>query len=251
MSIRLENRLNTIIIDVHERVVTDVKLVDVKGAYDVIISLGSWCGPSINLRQRQLRRFSFPLDWMISSSISDVTRLLSNRFIGFMELEHMRKIEGTSALLEDGMATPAERGRPYHDAHFILDTQYDMISVHDFPVLPHQDWTQSYASYKEKMNLRIRRFFEILNNSRAVLFIRWGEVNAPEAALLQAVLSSFVPGTCNILFLQTMHDIQDVQELDWGIDGVCTLQVPIDRPNDESIWNQAMEGLYLTGYWKV
>ncbi|MGG4106272.1 DUF1796 family putative cysteine peptidase [Paenibacillus lautus] len=72
----------------------------------LIISLGSWCGPSINLRERQLRRFSFPLDWMISSSISDVTRLLSNRFIGFMELGHMRKVEGTSALLEDGIATP-------------------------------------------------------------------------------------------------------------------------------------------------
>lgn len=249
MSIRPEKRLNTIIIDVYERVVTNVKLVDVKGAYDVIISLGSWCGPSINLRQRQLRRFSFPLDWMITNSISDVTRLLSNRFIGFMELEHMRKIEGTSALLEDGIATPAE-GRPYHDAHFILDTQYDMISVHDFPIWPNQDWTQSYASYKEKINHRIHRFYEVLNNSRSVLFIRWGEVNAPEAALLHAVLSSFVAGTCNILFLRTMHDIQDVQELDWGIDGVCTLQVPIDRPNDESIWNHAMEGLYLTGYWK-
>ena len=57
MSIRPEKRLNTIIMDVYERVVTNVKLVDVKGAYDVIISLGSWCGPSINLRQRQLRRF--------------------------------------------------------------------------------------------------------------------------------------------------------------------------------------------------
>ncbi|WP_364279339.1 DUF1796 family putative cysteine peptidase [Peribacillus frigoritolerans] len=31
-----------------------------KGSYDVIISLGSWCGPSLNLR-----RFSFPLDWCI------------------------------------------------------------------------------------------------------------------------------------------------------------------------------------------
>ncbi|MEC0258927.1 DUF1796 family putative cysteine peptidase [Paenibacillus lautus] len=55
---------------------TNVKLVDVKGAYDMIISLGSWCGPSVNLRQRQRRRFSFPLDWMISSSISDVTPVI-------------------------------------------------------------------------------------------------------------------------------------------------------------------------------
>ena len=44
-------------------------------------------------------------------------------------------------------------------------------------------------------------------------YLSGGEVNAPEVALLHAVLSSFVAGTCNILFLRTMHDIQDVQEL--------------------------------------
>ncbi|WP_160044040.1 MULTISPECIES: DUF1796 family putative cysteine peptidase [Paenibacillus] len=45
-----------------------------KGAYDIIVSLGSWCGPSIFLCRRQLRRFSFPLDWMISNSVTDLTR---------------------------------------------------------------------------------------------------------------------------------------------------------------------------------
>jgi hypothetical protein len=40
---------------------TELKLQDIKGSYDVIISLGSWCGPSLNLR-----RFSFPLDWVVS-----------------------------------------------------------------------------------------------------------------------------------------------------------------------------------------
>jgi hypothetical protein len=28
---------------------TEWKLQDIKGSYDIIISLGSWCGPSLNL----------------------------------------------------------------------------------------------------------------------------------------------------------------------------------------------------------
>ncbi|WP_258833483.1 papain-like cysteine peptidase [Peribacillus frigoritolerans] len=60
---------------------TELKLQDIKGSYDVIISLGSWCGPSLILR-----RFSFPLDWVVSNSLPDVSRILKNRFVGFMDL---------------------------------------------------------------------------------------------------------------------------------------------------------------------
>ncbi|AWP27926.1 peptidase [Paenibacillus sp. Cedars] len=229
--------------------VTNLKLQDVKGAYDVIIGLGSWCGPSLYLRQRGLRRFAFPLDWMISNSISDVSRLLDNRFVGFMDLEQLQKTKGTSALLEDGVAVLSEGNQVYQDAHFILDTRYNIISVHDFPVLPNQDWMHSYDVYRGRLNHRIDRFFRILEHSESVLFVRWGEVTADEAAELHAVLSSLVRGTCNVLFLQTLLDLENVQEIDWGMNGICTLQVPDSRPNDISIWNYALDGLRLTNRW--
>ncbi|UYZ00753.1 papain-like cysteine peptidase [Peribacillus frigoritolerans] len=65
---------------------TELKLQDIKGFYDVIISLGSRCGPSLNLRRHNLRQFSFPLDWVVSNSLPDVSRILKNRFAGFIDL---------------------------------------------------------------------------------------------------------------------------------------------------------------------
>ncbi|MEP9405607.1 DUF1796 family putative cysteine peptidase [Peribacillus frigoritolerans] len=65
---------------------TELKLQDIKGSYDVIISLGSWCGPSLNFRRHNLRQFSFPLDWVVSNSLPDVSRILKNRFAGFIDL---------------------------------------------------------------------------------------------------------------------------------------------------------------------
>ncbi|HWJ78777.1 MAG TPA: DUF1796 family putative cysteine peptidase, partial [Niallia sp.] len=57
-----------------------MKLEEIKGSYNLFVSLGSWCGPSLNLRRHQLRKYSFPLDWSISNSLSDVNRLLRTRF---------------------------------------------------------------------------------------------------------------------------------------------------------------------------
>ncbi|WP_343929667.1 DUF1796 family putative cysteine peptidase [Peribacillus frigoritolerans] len=81
---------------------TELKLQEIKGSYDVIISLGSWCGPSLNLRRHNLRRFSFPLDWVVSNSLPDVSRILKNRFVGFMDLKNMKQVDGIASYLDDG-----------------------------------------------------------------------------------------------------------------------------------------------------
>ncbi|MFD9625816.1 hypothetical protein [Peribacillus muralis] len=53
-----------------------------------------------------------------------------------------------------------------------------------------------------------------------------GEVSIPQAAELGSVLASITPGKCNILFLDPVAGLPSVKELDWGIDGTCTVQVP-------------------------
>ncbi|EHB66801.1 DUF1796 family putative cysteine peptidase [Paenibacillus lactis] len=227
--------------------VTNVKLGDLKGAYDVIISLGSWCGPSIYLQRKQLRRFSFPLDWMVSSAVTDVTHLIKSRFEGFMELGQLRKIEGTSAYLEEGITVP--EGGTHLSAHFILDSRYNIISVHDFPIVPNQDWVAAYNAYQEKLARRIQRFWYVLQHSRSVLFVRWGEIGVQEAVALHAVLSSLTPASCSILFMQPVSGLESIQEIDWELGGISTLQVPLERPNDIAVWDYALNGLSLTGYW--
>ncbi|WP_458352724.1 DUF1796 family putative cysteine peptidase [Peribacillus frigoritolerans] len=225
---------------------TELKLQDIKGSYDVIISLGSWCGPSLNLRRHNLRRFSFPLDWVVSNSLPDVSRILKNRFVGFMDLKNMKQVDGIASYLDDGDVVFSDEGGKQQKAHFIQDTYYNVISVHDFPMIPNQDWTHLYPAYKEKLNYRINKFIEIISNSHSILFVRWGAVSVREAVELQSVLSEMIQGRFNILFLDPITDLKDVNEIDWGIKGICTVQVPSDGPNDDSMWDHVYNGLTLT-----
>ncbi|MEI0737704.1 hypothetical protein VQ056_15265 [Paenibacillus sp. JTLBN-2024] len=66
---------------------------------------------------------------------------------------------------------------------------------------------------------------------------------------LHAVLSSLTPGSCRILFLQTVSGLQSIREIDWKRDGIGTLQLPLEQPYHEAGWSCAMNGLTLTGYW--
>ncbi|WP_411739879.1 DUF1796 family putative cysteine peptidase [Peribacillus sp. S4] len=118
-----------------------MKLQDIKGSYDVIISLGSWCGPSLNLR-----RSSFPLDWVEFNSLPDVSRILKNRFVGFMDLNNMKQVDGIAFYLDDGEVVFSDECGKQQKAHIIQDTYYNVISVHDFPMIPNQDWTHLYPA---------------------------------------------------------------------------------------------------------
>ncbi|MGG3557890.1 DUF1796 family putative cysteine peptidase [Peribacillus frigoritolerans] len=98
-------------------------------------------GPSLNLR-----RFSFPLDWVVSNSLPDVSRILKNRFVGFMDLKNMKQVGGIASYLDAGDVVFSDEGCKQKKAHFIQDTYYNVISVHDFPMIPNQDWTHLYPA---------------------------------------------------------------------------------------------------------
>lgn len=229
----------------------EVKFEDIKGSYDLMVGLGCWCGPALHLRRHNLRKFSFPLDWVISNSLPDVSRLLKNRFQGFMELKNMRRTEGYAHFLDDGHAIfPPGGGTEPVNAHFIEDTYSNIVSVHDFPVISNQDWKVLYPSYKARLNRRIDRFLEKVTNSPSILFIRWGVTNPTEAMELKSVLSEMAPGKFNILILNPVPGLQKISPMDWGIDGIASIQVPLDNPNDDSVWDYALQGLTLTNKWK-
>ncbi|MGE7650635.1 DUF1796 family putative cysteine peptidase [Peribacillus frigoritolerans] len=106
-----------------------------------MISLGSWCGPSINLK-----RSSFLLDWVVSNSLPDVSRILKNRFAGFMDLKNMKQVDGIAFYLDDGDVVFSDEGSKQQKAHIIQDTYYNVISIHDFPMIPNQDWIHLYPA---------------------------------------------------------------------------------------------------------
>lgn len=213
-----------------------MKLKNIKGQYDVIVSLGSACGPAAHLRRHNLRRVSMPLDWVVSNSLSDVNRLLKNKFDGFMELKNMRLIEGTHYFVDDEVVQPVK-------SYFIKDMYYNIISVHDFPVLKDQDWTATYPSYKEKLNMRTNRFLEMIKTSQSILFIRWA-ARYDDVVELQSVLSGMIKNQFSILTLIPTDGLQNVLEMDSGLDKVCLVKVP-NRSEDNWIWDYILNGIAL------
>ncbi|MTT30899.1 peptidase [Terrilactibacillus sp. BCM23-1] len=215
-----------------------MKLNDIKGSYDVIVSLGFACNPAMKLREHNLRTFSSPLDWCVSHDLHDVSRLFKSRFKDYMKLENMRLMEGSNhILLDEGTFKPIK-------TYYVEDTYYHVISVHDFPILPNQEWYATYPAFKEKLDRRINRLFNKLERSEKVLFIRW-KGSYENSLELQSVLSEIVKGQFTILILNPVDGLQGIEEVDWGLNGICAVNVP-DIPFDDTTWNAILNGVSLT-----
>jgi len=222
-----------------------LNLQQIKGAYDVIVSLGSACNPAMQLRRHNLRSFSGPLDWNVSLSLSDVNRLLKNKFDSFMELKNMHLLDETHFFLNDGVPVfPNDGSTQPIKSYFVKDNHYNIISIHDFPIIPNQDWTVTYPSYKEKLNRRINRFLDKITKSQSILFVRWA-ASYDQAVELQSILSGIVKGHFNILILYPVEGFQGVSDMNWGIEKVCSVKVP-NIPFDDTTWDYVLNGITLT-----
>ncbi|MEC3543665.1 papain-like cysteine peptidase [Bacillus thuringiensis] len=224
-----------------------MNLDDIQKSYGVIVSLGGLCQVTNQIKRHHLRTFSGPLDWFYYPSLSDVNRLLQNRFEKFMKLENM-VIEGSESygLIEsefDNQTKWAER-----ITYCIKDTYYNCFSMHDFPIDSEKDWKSTYPSFKAKLDTRINRFLEKINSSESILFIRiWG--NRDEAVELKNVLSEITNKDFNILIVNFKEDISNIVEQKWGITTVCSNKLPRyqDRwEGDDSDWNYILNKITLT-----
>ncbi|MFP3125386.1 papain-like cysteine peptidase [Ectobacillus funiculus] len=207
--------------------------------------MGSACDPTIHIKRLNLRKASLPLDWVASLSLSNVSRLLENKFTGYMELDNMRLKDGSAFYLNDGDAIFSDdRFTKPVQSYFVEDTFYNIISVHDFPILPNQDWTATYPSFKEKLNKRVNRFLDLMNTSQSILFVRWF-ANYHQAAELQSALYKITNGLFHIVIINPVEGLPNVSEVDWGLDRVCSVQVP-NRIHDTTIWDYILKGVTLT-----
>ncbi|WNS44596.1 DUF1796 family putative cysteine peptidase [Paenibacillus sp. MMS20-IR301] len=213
-----------------------MNLAGIKGGYDCIISLGSSCEPAAHLRRKGLRVFSSPLDWVVSLSLTDVNRLLGQRFSGYMELPNMGVIDGNDVFVENEVVQPVK-------SYFIKDYYYNVISVHDFPVLEGLEWYHVYPGFKEKINMRSRRLLDALAVSRKVLFIRWGGTRE-EAVQLQSTLGTLTGGEYQILIVNGVDGLESVVDREWSLPGIASLGIP-NRAGDCESWDYILEGIYL------
>ncbi|MFE5320254.1 DUF1796 family putative cysteine peptidase [Paenibacillus sp. NPDC056579] len=215
-----------------------MRLKDIQTSYDVIFSLGGNCEPAWHMKRLNLRKYAGPLDWNLSPSLSDVNRLLSNRFQHFMELNNLFLPGGVDYVFDDGEYQTS-------NSLYVTDAYYNIITVHDFPNTA--DWMNMYPTIKGKYNYLATRFLDKIANSRSLLFVRWSNDSREEIVHLQSILSRMTKGRFHILVVQPSESMEGYVELDWGMKGVCALQAH-QAPNifvNVQLWDKIFSGMRL------
>lgn len=138
-------------------------------------------------------------------------------------------------------------------SHFINDLKYNVISVHDFPMVPGQHWILNYLSFKRTIKQRVQRMYEWFRKSSSLLFIRWSAIDIDEdqlkkeAAELEMLLSNCVKGNFNILMIYPTDKEEQLTEVDWGMNHVCVIYVPekTDPITDDDNWDRLLNGISI------
>ena len=201
-----------------------MKFTELRKEYDQAVSLGAICQVAHHLRRRGLRTGSGPLDWVLCESLSQVTRLLGNRFADFMELKNL-KVEGE-----------------HDDSLRVWDTGYNFLSVHDFPLACNSEENlQSYPEFRAKMDRRTARLLASLDDPDcSILFVRqFGQVTDKDSwAWLGHEYREFVKmlrecyrASFEILVV-TETNPEDFGQSDWELERVCLARIPPFPPDN-------------------
>lgn len=208
-----------------------MKLEDIKKSYSHIYSLGSNCATTLHLKNRGLRAFSGVLDWMSSPKLSDVNRLLTNRFDQFLRFENLSFIS-------------------YYDDYTkicIRDDFYNVYSCHDFTTdVNTPSYWPSYTLVKEKYDRRIERFLNEIETSDSLLFVRVGGTYK-EAFELENILSRLIKHQFCVLLIVNSESKTLIEE-DWGLKQTCVLKVRISKEMLDDynyIWDSILGGITL------
>lgn len=208
-----------------------MELGGIKGNFDAIYSLGHNCLSGVQMAKNGLRHYAGVIDWMGSPLLSGVSNMLRNRFAHFMELRNMA-ITGID---------------PNAHCYLVRDSAYHIISNHDFSLeanTPSQLIT--YPQFKERINRRIQRFLDKLENSHRMLLIRT-ECTFAEALELQEVIRALRPHRDFRILVVNHAPVQDIVELHWPLESVCALHIPQAADffyENDAYWRSILSGIH-------
>jgi len=209
-----------------------MRLAELQGSYDAVFSLGVNCIVSIQMENYGLRKFSGVIDWMSSGNLSDVNRMLENRFADFMLAPNLKILD------------PDGSGKNF----MVEDELYRIVSVHDFPIrLNPGGQLLTYPDFRDKIQRRIDRLLYKMATSSRILFIRlWGTY--PEALRLREILAGMVAGEFSILLIQSA-DVPAVSDCSWPDERICCVQFPSKDIDDYQMnphWTQLFQGISVS-----
>lgn len=171
-------------------------------SYDMIASLGSWCGPAFNIREYFGVKNATPFDWWVSDYDSTV-KMLEENFANMLKMENLRLRDGKS---------PRET---------VICDHYGVLHHHDFRREgdDHGTWEDGYHTaapiiddlasqidgVREKFNYIMNRFRGNVEGAD-LLFIRHETMASPDwkaYRIYEAAFKAFNPKSMDILIITT------------------------------------------------
>lgn len=123
--------------------------------YDIVVSLGGNCSVAANLKQRGMRHFSLPFDWVFMEDARPVHYLIQgfpNRFRDFFVRENLERI-------------PGNLHHPIIVADKLTGYRFPNHFFHD-PILE-----EDYTRVQSKLQRRIDRLYTLTQAADRALFI--------------------------------------------------------------------------------
>ena len=123
----------------------------------VIVPLGDSCSVAHALQTIGIRKFALPFDWVRIANLSDITRIINNKFDQYIE-SCVKTVEVSSKfpIFDDDFNNSLIKN------NCVMRNKYGVKFYHD-------DFAENCV---DKYKRRINRFFEILNCTNRVIFIR-------------------------------------------------------------------------------
>lgn len=202
-----------------------------------IISLGCDCEVATQLNKYHLRHEAYPFDWIRTFVFNRLTQLIKNDFSHFLHAPLLVKTQ-----------------------HTVVNKQYFIAFVHDFPTLQHPSYQKSDQEFtgiivpnflhfvpqaQEKYARRITRFKAALNSPGPILFIRSQYIQPADAAEFVQLISRLYP---RLNFTLAVVSSQQYPQEQWKIPHVTAIQKT--RPAgklwfSEDQWTEILKKLQL------
>lgn len=120
--------------------------------FDEAVSLGFGCQVAHQLEAHGMRRWAYPFDWF-HTPFEGLLSFIANKGKGFLDSDKIHVVG-------------VYPGDPVHLE--VRDLIYGIASYHDFASSPP---LSDYIAVKAKIDRRVKRFFDLLNTKKRVLFV--------------------------------------------------------------------------------
>lgn len=202
---------------------------DVKAQfYDEVVSLGSLhygCQVAWQIESNGMRKFAYPFDWF-HTSLESLTGFMYNKGVNFLDLDKIAVIG----------PYPGDTSRMH-----VIDLVYGISSYHDFFSSPP---LANHPQVKAKYERRIRRFFDLLNSNKRILFVRQG-LSREQVEYLDCAIRSLYPHLSYTIL--AVNDSADYL-YSWGLERIQNFylqQIPGDWVGDFARWKEILSQFHV------